>query len=78
MNYHKCQEAYHNDTTFHSLVDALIGLIEKLEMTPSEIREAATFAAILFEQTRCCPTYVVPSGALDREQYIKEGLQTTS
>lgn len=40
----KLDERYRNDNMFSTLVDMLQGLIMKLEMSPSEIREAAMYA----------------------------------
>lgn len=40
----KLDERYRNDNMFRTLVDMLQGLIMKLEMSPSEIREAAMYA----------------------------------
>ena len=43
---------YRNDQTFHALVKNLEMLIEHLEMTPSEVREAAMYATIRVESRR--------------------------
>jgi hypothetical protein len=42
-------DRYQHDNTFRALVDALQGMIVRLEMGPSEIREAAMFASCLVE-----------------------------
>ena len=51
------QERYENDTDFHALVQIIYTWIEKCQYTPSEVREAAMLAAILYEQnaTRFIP-----------------------
>lgn len=42
----KMRERYENDPNFHTMVNLFVNAINNLEMTPSEIREAAMFAAI--------------------------------
>jgi hypothetical protein len=44
------REKYLNDPHYHALVNSLRALIEKCEMTPSEVREAAILACILYEE----------------------------
>ena len=46
------EERYERDVMFHSMVDTMIAAIENLQLTPSEIREAATLAALKYEQRR--------------------------
>jgi len=55
MNLTKAREAYRNDPQYHDLVDVLVGQIEALEMTPSEVREAGVFACILLAERRVYP-----------------------
>ncbi len=43
------EERYHRDPMFHSVVTALEAAIMNLNLTPTEIREAATYAAIRVE-----------------------------
>lgn len=42
----EASERYHNDPRFHALVDMLMSQVIELEMTPHEIRQAATFACV--------------------------------
>ena len=51
MNYKKLRDRYETDIQFHQLVDTLMVMIEKCQLSPSEIRQAAMFAAIKFEMT---------------------------
>jgi hypothetical protein len=46
------REKYENDVDYHNLVDLLESFIEKCELTPSEIREAAMLACIHYEARR--------------------------
>lgn len=46
------RERYRHDLQFRALLDWLQSMVLKLELTPSEIREAATFACILIEERR--------------------------
>lgn len=54
-DFKKLEERYRNDATFHAMVNALYQQIELLNLTPSEIREAAMFAAIKFEMVHARP-----------------------
>lgn len=45
----QARHLYHNDQTFRQLVDCMVMLIRQLQLTPGEVRSAATFAAILAE-----------------------------
>ena len=49
---HKCDTLYNNDPAFHALVKALVNMIEKLELTPMEIRQAAMYAAYRVDSVR--------------------------
>jgi hypothetical protein len=46
----KVRERYQNDTVFHIYVDMMRKAIVELNLTPSELREAAMLAAILEEE----------------------------
>ena len=46
------EERYERDPMFHALVMSLMADIEELELTPTEIREAAMLAMLKFEQRR--------------------------
>lgn len=50
MNLKSAQDRYENDPVFYRLVKTMESAIEKLELTPSEIRAAAMVAAIRVEQ----------------------------
>ena len=45
------ENRYLRDAEFNILVNTLIKIIEKCQFTPSEIKDAAMFAAIKFELT---------------------------
>lgn len=66
MNLEKAREAFTNDPSYRALVELLVHQIEMLQMTPSEIREAAMFACIVIEERRMFPLQVYTS-----EQYKK-------
>ncbi len=48
-------ERYQTDATFRQLVDLLYSSIDNAQFTPSEIREAAMLAHILYEERRIKP-----------------------
>jgi len=50
IDIHKAREMYINDPVFHSIVDAMYVGIAQMQYTPSELRAAAMFASIKFEQ----------------------------
>ena len=56
MNLDSARERYWNDPEFHALVDTMASWYERLQFTPSEMREAAVFAALLVEQRMMRPT----------------------
>lgn len=55
MNLDKAREAYRHDPQYRSLVEVLMHQIITLNMSPSEIREAAMFACILLEERSMSP-----------------------
>lgn len=44
------RDRYYQDTTFHTLVDIMVSHIHDGNFTPSEMREAAMLASILYEE----------------------------
>ena len=46
------RDRYEQDHAFRTLVDTLWACIERAEYTPSEIRQAAMLAQILYEERR--------------------------
>lgn len=62
-SFDNAQRAYIIDPTYHQLVDMLVALIEKLEMTPSEVRQAAVFACIIFQERSVHPMSMMADDA---------------
>ena len=54
----KHEQRYQNDAAFRSVVDALMYVVETLQMTPSEVREAAVFACVRIEMARSTPIQI--------------------
>lgn len=46
------EERYERDPMFHAVVDSLEAAIHNLNLTPTEIREAAMLAALRYERRR--------------------------
>ncbi len=46
---------YQNDPVFRQLVDLLYSQLDAAQFTPSEVREAAMFAQILYEERHIRP-----------------------
>lgn len=59
-------ERYQTDATFRQLVDMLYASIDNAQFTPSEIREAAMLAHILYEERRIRPMMVTDVEFLNR------------
>lgn len=49
MNLKQAEYRYFNDKVFKTLVDLMVGHIEQMNYTPTEIREAAMLAQMKFE-----------------------------
>jgi hypothetical protein len=49
------REKYIHDDRYHALVDSLYNAIRQAQFTPSEVREAAILACIIYEETRVIP-----------------------
>lgn len=45
------RERYNNDPVFHTMVDTMVAHITTGNFTPSEMREAAIFASIIYEES---------------------------
>lgn len=49
MDIHEAEYRYLHDSTYRHLVESIIKMIETLQTTPSEIREAVMFAQLKVE-----------------------------
>lgn len=52
LDQEQARRLYHSDETFRHLVEVLVHIIDRLQLTPGEVRSAATFAAIQAEIRR--------------------------
>ena len=59
MTYEEMHNRYHNDPLFCKLVDAMVHAMGELEFSPGELRMAAVFAEIRFQERRMCSPYLV-------------------
>lgn len=62
------RDKYNHDPQYHILVDFMIHEIERCNYTPSEMREAAVLACILYEQ------YIIRDYHLELNKETKEAL----
>lgn len=46
------RERYQNDVKFHTLVDLMVHEIAECQYTPTEMREAAILASIIYDEHR--------------------------
>ncbi len=53
------EDLYLHDPMFRTLVDVIADVICKAQLTPAEVRQAATLASIRVEQHRVKPMYDV-------------------
>jgi hypothetical protein len=60
------EEKYKNDPQYKKLVDMLYHMIVECRFTPSELREAATFASIKYEMQRVKQMKYPPPDNLDK------------
>lgn len=68
MDFRKADEAYLNDPMFHNLVDAMIVAIDRLEFTPSEVRQAAIYACYRHEARSSKPLMITKQAL---QEYFK-------
>lgn len=64
------EEKYRNDPQYNRLVHVFESLLHQAQFTPSEIREAAMFACIIYERNRTSPAWIIParkSAELERD-----------
>lgn len=64
------RERYNSDPTFHTLVDMMVAFIFDAKFTPSEMREAAILASIIYEQ-ESMHRFTLPS----IPQHVEKGLE---
>jgi len=50
MQLDRLRDRYQNDAAFHTMVDVLQGAILNMQLTPSEVREAAMLACCMIEE----------------------------
>ena len=60
------EKRYYNDPLFHDLVEMLVSHMEGCNTTPTEMREAAMFAQMLFENRHPRPWVMKQDGTLER------------
>ena len=47
--YLSAEERYSRDPAFHTIVDMMVCAVDQLQLTPTELREAAVYACVRFE-----------------------------
>jgi len=67
------RERYHHDPAFHQLVKLLHAQIEKGDFTPTEIREAAMLAQIIYEERNPRPLLIDEIDRVRRTTYKEPG-----
>lgn len=67
------REKYEHDPQYRRLVDTMLALINGAQFTPSEIREAAMYAAILYEDRKPWTAAVSDSGVIEAATRKRSG-----
>ena len=44
------RDKYNNDPMFHTMVDHMVSFVQSCQFSPSEMREAAMLASIIYEE----------------------------
>ncbi len=55
------RDKYQNDPAYKMLVDILVNQIVECKYTPSELREAALLASIIYEEITIKPMFITPT-----------------
>lgn len=71
------RDKYYNDAQFHTLVDTMVQAIVRCQFTPSEMREAAVLASILYAENHITyHDYPIPENIIEMlkkmEAWIKK------
>ena len=48
------KEKYQHDPQYHAMVDMMVNTIHQCKSTPSELREMAMLASIIYEEQQVC------------------------
>jgi hypothetical protein len=75
MNYDEAIRRYREDAEFHGLVSRMLHAMEALHLTPAELREAATFAAVQFELERTRPAFSIKADRYEIMRKEAEGFR---
>jgi hypothetical protein len=62
--YRDARHAYATDATYRAVVDSLVALMTDLRLTPTEVRQAATFAVGLFQDREGSHTFIIEPPAV--------------
>ena len=65
LDYDIALAKYQSDAAFKQIVDAMVHHMTQLNYSPGEMRQAAVFAEILFQQRRPAPFIQPPSDGIE-------------
>jgi len=68
------REKYNNDPDYCALVKMMVHFIEGCKYTPSEMREAAVLASIIYEQHQVAPVRIYPDRVMGHLQGLQDWL----
>ena len=61
------RQKYLSDNTYRMMIDSMIAMIDQLQLTPSELREMAMLASILYEEKRMDMTHCI----IEKQAHLK-------
>ena len=67
-DYEQAKLKYMSDPVFHTIVDMMYSAIAKMDYSPTELRQAAMFAAIKFEHENVRHSMIVGNDPLEDEK----------
>jgi len=68
------RDKYLTDNTFKMMVDTMVAAIHRCQMTPSELREAALLASIIYEEHQISRKHCIEEIVAHRK--VIDGLQS--
>ena len=61
MDFEQCKRAYRCDPNFYQIIKSLQRIIKEMNLSPSEVRDAAMFAVYLHELENPAPIPIFPA-----------------
>jgi len=69
-NMNSVERRYREDPVYNKFVDMMVMMLEQLRLSPSEMREAAVLACIIFEQRHPRTNFIMPMNHDEVERFL--------